>query len=228
MNLFKFSLSFLAVGGATYALIRIKEAPPWLIAATLAMAAAALISALSDLPRAIDAIETARKKFGELRLPTYPDSGGPRRREPPPAPSSPASRYEDRRTPPEARRPPFTIPAPPRKCAALVMSNLGGWGASSGSGLTCRERLDRARATCGTHSTGRCRNYAAGPWVAGIHCANSTLYAIRRNSFAGSGPTETEAFARAYQHAADGGFLLLSCRKRVALSADEQLPRRYD
>jgi hypothetical protein len=53
-------------------------------------------------------------------------------------------------------------------------------------------------------------------------------HGMRHNSFAGYGPTEADAFARALQHAASQGFPSHACRRRVALSADDATPRRYD
>jgi hypothetical protein len=223
MHFFKFAVSFLAVGGATYALIKINEAPPWLIAATLAMAIAALITSLPYLPQAIDAIESAAKKIAAMVPATPPPARPPVRQEP----STP--RYEPPQPAPEYRPPRIETPPPPQpKCAALVMSNQGGWGGSSGRGLTCAERLERARSSCGAHTSGQCGNYAAGPWVAGIHCGIRMAHGVRRNSFAGYGTTEEAAFARAYQHASAQGFPPQSCKRRVALSADEAAPRRYD
>jgi hypothetical protein len=218
MHVFKFIVSFLAVGGATYALIKINEMPPWLIAVTIAMAIAALITALPHLPEAIVALENVGRKIAAARPAVAPGQAPPSRDQAPPyVPPRPAYEYKPVVPP---------TPAPP-KCAALVMSIQGGWGGSAGTGLKCADRLERARASCSAHTSGSCGNYAAGPWVAGIHCGMRMPHGGRRNSFAGYGVTEADAFARALQHAGAQGFPSQSCKRRVAISADEAAPRRY-
>lgn len=218
MRLFNLSLSFLAVGGASYALFKIKEAPAWLVIATLAMAAAALIPVLPELPRAVDAIVRTVEKIAELATPRrggydVPTAGAPQ-------PVRPVR--------PEPHRAPVVVPPPRPNCAAIVMSNQGGWGASHGSGQTCSERLERARDTCNARVAGECGNYATGLWVAGIHCGIREPGRIVRNSFAAAGATENEAFGRAFQAAMARGFPPVSCRRRVSILAHEAAPRRYD
>jgi len=221
MQLFKFTLSFLAIGGASYALIKLNEAPAWLIAATLAMAGAALITSLPELPRAIAAVQQTMKTLTESRptLSTLRQYSEPVSATKPP-PSS-TELWVQRRDEPVRRAP------QEQKCAALVMSALGGWGGSAGSDLPCSGRLSRAQETC-RRQVGVCGNYAVGRWVAGIHCRIRTPNSIRRNSFAGYGNTEANAFARAYQHSSTHGFHPAVCKRTVSLSAEGGAPRRYN
>lgn len=223
MQLIKLSLSFLAVGGATYAVFKVKEAPAWLVAAILAMAAATLITALPELPRAVDAVIRAGEKIFDLAASRRSSNQVPTREAPYSAPRE--------FTPPAQPEPyPPTVVAPSQrpKIAAIVMSNRGGWASSQGIGQTCQERLDRARETCNSRVAGQCGNYACGPWVVGIHCGNREPRRIVRNSFAASGATEDDAFGRVFEYAAARGFPYWSCRKRVSISADETAPRKYD
>lgn len=216
MHFFKFAVSFLAVGGTTYALIKINEMPPWLIAVTVAMAFAAVITALPHLPEAIAALENAAKRLAPVRTALSEPA-----RERPPSP------YVPPRALPEYK-PQVSLAVPQVRCAALVMSARGGWGGSAGSGLACAERLQRARTSCAAHSSSPCRSYAVGSWVAGIHCGQRMAHGMRHNSFSGYGLTEADAFARALQNAASQGFSSHACRRRVALSPDDATPRRYD
>jgi hypothetical protein len=207
MHFFKLALSFLAIGGATYALIKIEKAPAWLVAASILMALATLITALPQLPGAIDGLVNAIKKLDEMIRPQRPEG-----------------EYE----PGSSAKTTFMYAPFPTRCAALVMSPDGAWGASFGSGLDCSTRLERARSLCADNADGWCDSYATGLWVAGIYCRVRAPYRIRRYSFVGDGTSESEAFAHAFEQAADRGFYPHVCRHRVAVSADAKAPRRYD
>jgi hypothetical protein len=237
MHAFKFVFAFLSVGGATYAFIKLNEAPLWLKLVSGVMAVAALIIALPELPRAVEAIkETADKVVAMLPSRPAPATAPSIQYQPqiatPPAPTYTAPTPIRAPTPAIYTPPPQPYPpaaAPTPKCAALVMGTRGGWGASSGTGLTCVERVDRARNTCTAHvSTGDCGNYASGRgWVAGVHCNAPIATGRKWNSFAASGDSEPEAFQRAFAVATSRGFDPSNCRRIVAISADGGQPRRY-
>jgi hypothetical protein len=57
MNLFKFSISFIALGGATWAIFSLQnDAPGWLKGVIYIMALTALIGAIASLPEALRAL----------------------------------------------------------------------------------------------------------------------------------------------------------------------------
>ncbi len=200
MHLVKIVFSFLAVGGAAYALIRLDAAPAWLKAVSLTMAFAALIIALPHLPQAIDALGDSGRKIAELF----------------PSPSLPRQEYVRPWPAPEPRQ----VYTPPlSRCAAIAVSNRGAGGWSHGAG-TCVERLQRARILCEARTNGQCGGYAHGPWVAAVHCIIRNQHGYRQNSFAGWGTSEHGAFDRAFAHAASQGFHSTYCSRKVAVSAE--------
>jgi hypothetical protein len=224
MQFFKVVFAFLSVGGATYAFIKLNETPAWLKAVSILMAVAAIIIALPDLPRGIDALKESGQKLGKL-LPPAP-SPSTYRYEPSEVRTSPRQTYTAPSEP--LRQTTYTPPAP--KCAAVVMASNGSWGGSVGSGLKCSDRLQRARTSCNSHAgMGTCGPYAAGgAWVAGIHCNMRMQNGRRWGSFARPGASESEAFDSAFAAAAPNGFARISCVRRVALWAeDPDAPRRY-
>lgn len=235
MHFFKFVFAFLSVGGATYAFIKLNETPAWLKAVSFLMAAAAVIIALPELPRGIDAIGEAAKKIAQL-IPS-PSVSRPAASTAssytPPSYDPPAPTY----TPPQTYTPPaqaYVPPAssqtytPPAKCAALVMAAGGGYGISTGSG-TCSERLERARNTCNSYGNNNCGAYATSRnWVAGVHCVESTGNGRRWNSFVGLGDTESEAFQHAFNVASQRGFGRGDCHRKVSISSSGGPENRYN
>jgi hypothetical protein len=237
MQFFKVVFAFLSVGGATYAFIKLNETPPWLKLVSIVMAVAALIVALPELPRGIDAVQESIGKIAQMlpslpRIPTaisIPSN-------PNYVPSTPYVPEPQTYTPPQTISPPvqtYTPPVqtyvPPPQCAALVMTTAGAWGSSAGSGLSCDERLERARSTCNSHTAnGTCGSYATNKgWVAGVYCLEQMRTGKRWNSFAGFGSTESEAFEHALTLAAGHGFNRWNCSRRVSLSAEGGSPNRY-
>src|SRR5262245_61303819 len=202
MHFFKLALSFLAIGGVTYALLKIERASAWLVVVSFVMAFATLITALPHLPEAVEGLTKTAKKLAEI-LPS-PQPGG----EITPAP------YQEHA---------WSHTAVQSKCAALVMSPQGAWGASFGSGLDCFARLRRAKAACAINGGDPCNRYAAGLWVVGIKCRMGSGY----YSFVGDGTSKSEAFARAYERADLWGVAAGSCKPRVAVSANDPAPHRY-
>ena len=187
MHLFKFVVSFIAVGGATFALFTINRAPWWVIAVSLAMGGAAVITALPHLPEAVRALGESLREMAKWSPPQIPPIAGPFRNN-------------------SSSETAIAILPPQPQCAAVVTSNDGAWGASARPGRTCAERLDKARQACVVRARGVCGSYAAGAWVAAIRCGMPVPYGFRSNSFAGCGSSESEAFADAAAHAAQRGF----------------------
>jgi hypothetical protein len=238
MQFFKVVFAFLSVGGATYAFIKLNETPPWLKLVSIVMAVAALIVALPELPRGIDAIQESTKKIAQMlpSLPRIPVAisvpSNPNY-----VPSTPYVPEPQTYTPPQTISPPVqtysppvqTYVPPPPKCAALVMSTGGGWGVSAGFGSSCDEDLERARSTCNSYAaSGTCGTYAtSNGWVAGVYCLEQMRSGKRWNSFAGLGSTESEAFERALTLAAGHSFNRRDCRRKVSLSAEGRNANRY-
>lgn len=226
MHFFKFVFAFLSVGGATYAFIKLNETPPWLKMVSIMMGLAAIIIALPELPKAIDAVNESAKKFVAM-LPSFPS-----------APIAQASSSTPTYAPPNTYEPPVPtytppktyeapqIPYTPPKCIALVMATAGGFGLSSGA-HSCDDLLQRARNNCNSNAMG-CGNYATGTdWVAGVHCLEYMGNRRRWNSFAGRGSTEDAAFEHALSLAANQGFGRGTCNRRVSMSSEMTVANRY-
>ncbi len=72
MYLFKFSLAFLSIGGASYALFKAEQAPLWVKFVAILMAIAMMVAALTDLPRAVDGVVQASLKVRSLLISLAP------------------------------------------------------------------------------------------------------------------------------------------------------------
>jgi hypothetical protein len=233
MHFFKFVFAFISVGGATYAFIKLNEAPAWLKAVSLLMAVSAFIFALPELPRAIEAVKESGQKIVAMLPPlpsapiaqarSTPTYSSPPIYEPPTIAYSPPKTYDP---PAQTYTPPQTTYAPPAKCVAVVLATGGGFGLSAGT-QTCNEILERARNNCNSQVSG-CGNYATSfDWVAGVHCIERTGNGRRWNSFAGQGSTEDAAFEHARALAANKGFGRVTCMRRVSMSSAMSVANRY-
>lgn len=71
MHLVKFVFSFIAVGGAGYALFRLShDAPPWVKVLSFVMGIATLIGAILVLPQALDALEQSAERVSRWFAPS--------------------------------------------------------------------------------------------------------------------------------------------------------------
>jgi hypothetical protein len=82
--LLKVGFAFISVGGATYSLIKLNELPGWFRAVAIMMAVAALVVAIPELPRVIEALQETGSKIQEIFF-AHPDV-----RNPAPTPSVPS------------------------------------------------------------------------------------------------------------------------------------------
>jgi len=210
MHLVKFTIAFLAVGGTTYALFKLNDAPGWLKAISVLMALAAILAVLPELPRGVEALRQSGRLVSEIFS----------------AQSAPLARHDSVNA---VRRPQEQAASSPMQCAAIAMSNTGGWGGSAGAGLSCPERLERAHIACKSIlSDGQCSSHAMGwTWVAGVHCLTRVSNEQYRNSFVRSGESEAIAFENAFAAATINGFDRESCRRKIAISSEEGTERRY-
>ena|ERR1043166_9272603 len=66
MYLLKIGFAVFSIGGASYALYRAEESPLWVKLTCVTMAVAALIIALSELPKELDALADVGKRIDRM------------------------------------------------------------------------------------------------------------------------------------------------------------------